>query len=325
MASNFHISSQEYQSLKSSDEFWSKYRLWFEIVSLHLGYIKPGANVFELGVSHHSPLVDLISPALLPQRYVAVGLSDDVSTLRQRQLQLPSDSVRLFPWTGSVLQLQGGPSDSAPYDTIVTWSPSLSLNMRSESQMRSFLQWVSASLKPGGVWLGCLPDSGTIWGKLTRIDGQKLIIDSLHRAEFLELQLTDARKTPTGFTGMEPGKVPAFGTSFRIREYQRSHEEYLVNIPNLLKSARLYDLYCVEMSNWSDLHAAHHAHFAAVFEKLGIPARLPADAMRVVSAATQFYTMFAFEKIPEKFSYQADQPDDILIDVDLISPKLSSR
>lgn len=309
--------------MKKDDAAWRKMQSWVRTVALHSGYIRPSAKVCELGVCKESSVLSLLSPALPLSSYTGVGSKEEVTALRERHREDAREPLFLA-WMGELGELAKVTAARGPFDAIVTWSASFSRHMRTDGHMRRLVQWISSALLPGGVWLGCLPDSSWVWYQLNRGATRLPLLQFSDPHRLVHVTITAPVKD--GQIALERGRVPSFGTAYTLREYSRQRQEILVHIPSLLRIARLHDLYCLEVTNFTDLHASHRTLFAPVFESLGLSYTLGPDARSdPMFSLMQFFQMFAFEKIPPGYSFDSNEIQDVVLDPTLISSATSNE
>ncbi|KAF9597052.1 hypothetical protein IFM89_015243 [Coptis chinensis] len=158
----------------------------------------------------------------------------------------------------SLLEDKGVPAD------IVCCLQHLQLCFGTEERARSFLNNVSAMLRPGGYFFGITPDSSTIWAKY-----QKNVEASHNRAGGMKSNLVPncIRSESYMITfEVEEEKFPLFGKKYQLKFANdvASESHCLVHFPSLIRLAREAGLEFVEIQNLTEFYDDNRAQFSGM-------------------------------------------------------------
>ncbi|KQJ83687.1 mRNA cap guanine-N7 methyltransferase 2 isoform X3 [Brachypodium distachyon] len=148
---------------------------------------------------------------------------------------------------------------------IVCCMQNLQLCFESEEQAKKLLNNVSSLLKPGGYFLGIIPDSSTIWTKYQKN------VEASHNKGLKTVPNSIRSENYTITFEIEEEKFPFFGKKYQLKFANEVMFENhcLVHFPSLMRLAREAGLEYVEIQNLTDFYDDNRPQFAPMLSNFG--------------------------------------------------------
>ncbi|GAQ81341.1 mRNA capping enzyme family protein [Klebsormidium nitens] len=268
---------------------------WVKSVLIRI-YAQAGDRVLDLACGKGGDLVKWDKARI--SHYVGVDIAKgSVEDARLRYEGVGSNgrglpyhfSARLLCADCWKVSLEEPLKDDAPFD-IISCQFALHYSFSEEARARRALQNVSSLLRPGGVFIGTIPDANVLVRKLREAPGLE-VSNSVYRFRF------DDRHADKRF----PAKQPYGNTYiFALEDAIASVPEALIPFSALSTLAEEYGLTVEVRSNFHSFIAEHsrNPEFAELLRTMGV-----AERGKQMSAAewdaAYLYLAFVFRKVGE--------------------------
>mmetsp|Transcript_56243 Transcript_56243/g.137947 ORF Transcript_56243/g.137947 Transcript_56243/m.137947 type:complete len:284 (-) Transcript_56243:316-1167(-) len=200
---------------------------------------------------------------------------------------LEADFKKLDPVNGEYGTVFDGVGAQLGDFDVVTCFGKLQLCWGNEENANRFLQNVSNVLRPGGLFIGFMPDPEAIWTLCQkRHTGEEPphAVKELYNIKFHthEQEIFGARY------------------NFQMEDGKSAQQFFLVHIHTLMELALVYGLEMVEMKNMGSFYQDYSHYFAEILKEQGVLA--DPYSMRVGEGAMDLfslYTSFVFRRIDD--------------------------
>lgn len=176
---------------------------------------------------------------------------------------------------------------------IVCCMQNLQLCFETEEHAKRLLNNVSSLLKPGGYFLGIIPDSSTIWTKYQKN------VEASHNKGLKTVPNSIRSENYTITFEIEEEKFPFFGKKYQLKFANEAMFENhcLVHFPSLMRLARGVGLEYVEIQNLTEFYDDNRTQFAPMLGNCG--ASLVDPRGKLVARSYDIlglYSTFVFQK-----------------------------
>ncbi|XP_006648010.1 mRNA cap guanine-N7 methyltransferase 2 isoform X2 [Oryza brachyantha] len=187
----------------------------------------------------------------------ALGVNDARELWESKRKPFTAEFIKLDP---SADDFEAQMQEKGIQADIVCCMQHLQSCFQSEEHAQKLLNNVSSLLKPGGYFVGIIPDSSTIWTKY-----QKNVEASHGKVQGLKAVPNSIRSENYVITfEIEEEKFPFFGKKYQLKFANESifENHCLVHFPSLMRLAREAGLEYVEIQNLTEFYDDNRTQFA---------------------------------------------------------------
>uniref|UniRef100_A0A0E0K5Y7 mRNA (guanine-N(7))-methyltransferase n=1 Tax=Oryza punctata TaxID=4537 RepID=A0A0E0K5Y7_ORYPU len=161
------------------------------------------------------------------------------------------------------------------------------LCFESEEHAQKLLNNVSSLLKPGGYFVGIIPDSSTIWTKYQKN------VEASHNKGLKTVPNSIRSENYVITFEIEEEKFPFFGKKYQLKFANESMLENhcLVHFPSFMRLAREAGLEYVEIQNLTEFYDDNRTQFAPLLGGYGASLVDPRGKL-----VARLYSTFVFQK-----------------------------
>ncbi|EEC74116.1 hypothetical protein OsI_09172 [Oryza sativa Indica Group] len=192
----------------------------------------------------------------------ASGVNDARELWESRKKLFTSEFIELDP---SADDFEAQMQEKGIQADIVCCMQHLQLCFESEEHAQKLLNNVSSLLKPGGYFVGIIPDSSTIWTKYQKN------VEASHNKGLKTVPNSIRSENYVITFEVEEEKFPFFGKKYQLKFANESMFENhcLVHFPSFMRLAREAGLEYVEIQNLTEFYDDNRTQFAPLLGGYG--------------------------------------------------------